>query len=165
IVDHVTMPGNNFHPMGVLDKGGDQAYENDLRRLLGAEGVGGRLDYALLGMGGDGHTASLFPQTPGLDESNRWIVFNDGELVADPRPRLTMTYPLINSARYIAVLVTGAGKHERLVDVAKAGRDIHRVPITGVIPTADDIDLVWYLDHAAATGQDFDPDEEINLAE
>lgn len=171
IVDQVKMPVENFHPMGVLASAGDEDYESELHTQLDNEKVGGRLDYALLGMGGDGHTASLFPQTPGLGESDRWVVFNDGELVAEPRPRLTMTYPLINSARQISVLVTGKGKHERLVDVAQAGKDIERVPISGVIPTADDVDLVWYMDHAAATGREVSEDggsgrdDSISLAE
>lgn len=156
IADHADLPNNNFHPMPVLEADGDRAYEHELRELLAEEGVNDRLDYTLLGMGGDGHTASLFPQTPGLEESDRWVVLNDGELVAEPRPRMTMTYPLINSSRMITLLVTGAGKHamlRKVADATRSGGDARNPPIAGIAPTHDDAEMIWYLDKAAAIGQ------------
>jgi len=156
IVDHVDMPAEQVHPMPVLEDDGDAAYEAALRAALRAEGVGGRLDFVLLGMGGDGHTASLFPHTAALDEAKRWVVFNDGETVAEPRPRMTMTYPLINSARRIAALITGDSKHAMVQAISLAldrdDADVARLPITGVQPIYDDATLVWYLDRAAACG-------------
>lgn len=156
IADHADLPKSNFHPMPVLADDGDHDYERDLRKLLAEDGVNDRLDYALLGMGGDGHTASLFPQTPAIDERERWVVFNDGELVAEPRPRMTMTYPILNSARAIASLVTGSGKHDMLRQVAvatEAGGDPTNLPISGIAPTHEDTELFWYLDKPAAMGE------------
>ncbi|MDH3583252.1 MAG: 6-phosphogluconolactonase [Phycisphaerae bacterium] len=154
IVEQCDLPELQVHPMPVLEAGGDRQYERDLRReLLGGDGGKGRLDFILLGMGGDGHTASLFPHTPALAERERWVVFNDGDAVAEPRPRMTMTYPLINRSRQIALLVTGAPKHARLRQVALAGEDIENLPVTGVQAADENSTLTWYLDHAAATGK------------
>jgi 6-phosphogluconolactonase len=159
IVNQVTMEPEQFHAMPVLDEEGDEQYERDLREALDDPNVAGRLDFVLLGMGGDGHTASLFPHTPALSERERWIVFNDGDAVAEPRPRMTMTYPLINAARQIAVLVAGEGKHATLQHVSLANDDIERFPVTGIDPLFDDGLLTWYLDHSAALGAAAPPDD------
>ena len=152
IADHSDIPPAQVHPMPVLDAVGDQRYEEDLREALGDPVCEDRLDFILLGMGADGHTASLFPRTKALRERERWVVFNDGETVAEPRPRMTMTYPLINAARHIAALITGEAKHATLQHAALAEHDPQRFPITGVEPTYEDTELTWYLDHAAALG-------------
>jgi 6-phosphogluconolactonase/glucosamine-6-phosphate isomerase/deaminase len=105
----------------------------------------------LLGMGDDAHTASLFPGSPAIDERERLIVANDGPNVTPP-PRITMTYPLINAARHVAVLVAGARKNATLRRVSdhlhEHGPDPLKLPITGVQPV--DGTLTWYLDAAAA---------------
>jgi 6-phosphogluconolactonase/glucosamine-6-phosphate isomerase/deaminase len=102
-------------------------------------------------MGDDGHTASLFPSSPALREASRWIAVNAGPSVTPP-DRVTMTYPLLNAARYVAVLVTGEKKARTIARVdeqfREKGPDPERLPITGVDPT--DGDLMWYLDAAAA---------------
>jgi 6-phosphogluconolactonase len=156
IVDHSDIPRAHVHPMPVLEADGPRQYENELRGALGTDESLNRLDYVLLGMGSDGHTASLFPRTPALGEQERWIALNDGETIAAPRPRLTMTYPLINSARRLGVLITGEGKHATLQQVDLASRsdrpDVQRLPIVGVRPIYDDAELVWYMDYAAALG-------------
>ncbi len=153
IVNHVNMPASHVHPMPVMEPGGDERYERDLRASLSPPSVENRLDYVLLGMGNDAHTASLFPQTPALGETRRWVLLNDGPTVASPRPRMTMTYPLINAARRIAVLVTGSGKHATLLKVAAKGpRDPRHLPVAAVAPIHKDTELTWYLDQAAATG-------------
>jgi len=152
IVDHCDIPDENVHPMPVLEDDGDKKYEADLHEALDHPAITGRLDYVLLGMGGDGHTASLFPQTEALRETDRWVVFNDGESVAEPRPRMTMTYPLINAGRFVSILVTGEAKHGTLQHVSLAKDDVQRFPITGVQKVHADTQLIWYLDHAAALG-------------
>jgi len=152
IIEHSDIPAENVHPMPVMDDGGDQQYEADLHEALDHPAITGRLDYVLLGMGGDGHTASLFPRTAALAERDRWVVINDGETVAEPRPRMTMTYPLINAARFIGILVTGEGKYATLQHVSLAKDDVQRFPITGVHAVHEDTQLIWYLDHAAALG-------------
>jgi len=147
LVDKVPLPPAQVHPMPVDLADGDRRYQEDLRRAL----AGGRLDAAVLGMGPDGHTASLFPYSPALDERQAWVRFNDGERVLQPRPRLTLTYPVLCAARFLAVLVTGASKHAALLAAAQAPDDLHTRPIVGIRP-AEDSKLVWYLDRAAADG-------------
>jgi 6-phosphogluconolactonase len=155
LVEHCEIPPTATHPMPALEAGGDRRYESELREAL--KRSGGRLDYVLLGMGADAHTASLFPGTPALEESERWIVFNDGPTVSEPRPRLTMTFPIINGARRLGILITGSAKHAAIQQVAgshESGRpDLQRLPITGVRPLHADAELTWYLDHPAALGR------------
>lgn len=79
-------------------------------------------DLVLLGLGEDGHTASLFPGSPALDETARNIVATTGP--KPPPQRVTMTFPLLNAARHVAFLVTGAGKHP-LVEAIVAGGSAH----------------------------------------
>lgn len=154
LVDHVPIPIDNVHPMPATTRGGEAHYELALRDCLPGGPDDQRLDYVLLGMGHDGHVASLFPRSETLHERDCWVVINDGPTVAPPRPRMTMTFPLINAAREIAVLVIGERKRAAIQHICVAGRDVDRLPITGVQPTHDDCDLIWYLDRAAALGVD-----------
>jgi 6-phosphogluconolactonase len=148
IVDHSDVPRTNVHPMAATDDDADIAYERVMREVLGWREKGhDRLDFVLLGMGGDGHTASLFPHSPALRERERLIVINDGDAVTPP-PRITMTYPLINGARFIAVLVTGEGKRNMLARIAARDGSSTELPILGIEPVGGD--LRWYIDHAAA---------------
>ena len=147
LIDKVPIPPAQVHPMPVGLADGDLRYEEDLRRAL----ADGRLDVAVLGMGPDGHTASLFPYSPTLDERQRWVCFNDGEHVLAPRPRMTLTYPVLCATRFLAILVTGASKHAALLAAAHAPDDLHAHPIVGIRPVQDS-KLVWYLDRAAVEG-------------
>ncbi len=156
LTDHVTTPAEQVHPMPVLADDPAGAYEAQLEAAFNLKAGGDdipQLDFVLLGMGGDCHTASLFPHSPAL-KSNRWIAENDGQQVVPP-PRLTMTYPLLNAARQLAVLAVGKGKHEalgRVHDLHEAEHvDAANVPISGIEPTHGT--LTWYVDHAAI-GQD-----------
>jgi len=110
-------------------------------------------------MGGDAHTASLFPHSPAqLDGQNpaRLVRINSGPKVTPP-DRVTMTYPLINAARFVAVMVTGESKKatiERVVNAtAGAPKDgptaeqIADMPILGIRPKAGE--MRWYLDEGA----------------
>ena len=148
LIDHVSMPRRNFHPMPVMENDPAAQYETELREVFGHETDLPCLDFVLLGMGGDCHTASLFPQSDALGVTDRWIVVNDGPHVTPPS-RVTMTYPLINAARHVGVLLIGQGKHEALKRVEtqmKVGPDPLNLPITGIERP------VWYLDRAAAQG-------------
>jgi len=150
LAPHVPLPAGNLHPMPVLLADGDERYERELQAAFRQRGDTDerRLDVVVLGMGSDGHTASLFPGTPALDERTRMIVFNDGADVAPPRPRMTMTYPLINRTSFIALLVTGAGKKATLQHVAENPHDRRARPVVGVVPSATSR-MLWYLDQAA----------------
>jgi 6-phosphogluconolactonase len=150
LVPQVPLPSANLHPMPVTRANGAEHYERELHDALAErrDADERRLDAVVLGMGNDGHTASLFPRTRALDARERWIVLNDGDEVAPPRPRMTMTYPLLNRARLIALFVTGAGKKETLQRVAENPDDSASLPIAGVTPAAGSR-MVWFLDQAA----------------
>ncbi|MGB7158576.1 MAG: 6-phosphogluconolactonase [Tepidisphaeraceae bacterium] len=110
------------------------------------EGEGGGLDLILLGMGDDGHTASLFPGTPALRETKH-------RAVANPVPklnttRLTMTAPFINRAREVLLTVTGANKASRLSEVLEGSPDPERLPVQLISPTSGK--LSWLVDAPAA---------------
>ncbi len=143
LLDHVPMRRRQVHPMPVEGEDPAGEYERQLQRHLPS----GRLDFVLLGMGADGHTASLFPHSPALVQVARPVVVNDGPHVTPP-PRVTMTYPLLNAARHVAVLVIGASKAATLRRIEAAGADAMALPITGVDPT--DGEVMWYLDRDAA---------------
>ena len=119
-------------------------YSDTLAKSL-PPGPGGapRLDVILLGLGENGHTASLFPGTPALGVADRWAT--RGRADYEPFDRITLTYPTINAAAAVGFMVTGAAKHEALLDTARG-----QVPASRVHPT--DGTLAWFLDAAAATG-------------
>jgi 6-phosphogluconolactonase len=135
--------------MPVLVPGGAERYERELRAALDERpSAERRLDAIVLGMGPDGHTASLFPGSPALDERERWIVINDGDAVTPPRPRMTMTFPLINRTRFIALFVTGESKRAALRRLAGGREDYRTLPVAGVAGGAE-TRPVWFLDQAA----------------
>jgi 6-phosphogluconolactonase len=147
IVDHADIPEEQVHPMFAMSPDADEQYEQQLRETLAWREKGqDRLDFVLLGMGADGHTASLFPNTQPLHETERLIRFNVAA-DADPRDRLTMTFPLINSARFVAVMVAGPSKSSTIQRVSQRRESIDTLPILGVTPLNGE--LRWYLDAAA----------------
>ena len=154
LADHVPTPKRFLHPIDALDENAADVYEREIRRVFQATASGGEpvcLDFVLLGMGDDAHTASLFSGSPAQGETKRWISFNDGPAVRPP-PRITMTYPLLNAAREVAILVTGARKRAAIRRVEKqlneVGPDPLKFPITAINPRRGH--LTWYLDGAAA---------------
>jgi 6-phosphogluconolactonase len=99
-------------------------------------------------MGGDGHTASLFPNSPALEEENKLCVATP---VASQEPhvrRLTLTFPAINSARRVWILVTGQSKAARVQQVLETKSPVRSTPIAGVAPQSGK--LIWMLDKDAA---------------
>ena len=146
------LPSENLHPMPVMLPDGAADYARALAAAL-AQGSStpGRLDAVVLGMGPDGHTDSLFPHSPALDERLRLVVLNDADTVVPPRPRMTMTYQVLNRARLILPLVTGASKRPALAAAASGKADFHALPISGVVPDPDS-QMIWFLDRAAWPG-------------
>ncbi len=119
-------------------------YENELRaRFAGA--VWPRLDLVLLGLGADGHTASLFPGSDALEEKERWTAAaEEGD---PPRPRVTLTLPVLNSAAAVLFLVAGSAKAEALASLL--GHDPQdAAPARRVRPPGGD--LMVFADQAAA---------------
>lgn len=122
-----------------------RAYERELRLFFRNDPVP-RFDLILLGVGDDGHTASLFPGTSALTEKERWVTApHVDRLGAD---RLSLTFPVINSARLILVLCAGDSKSSVVRDVFQSDGPV-RFPIQRVAPTEGE--LVWLLDKPAAS--------------
>jgi 6-phosphogluconolactonase len=103
-------------------------------------------DVILLGMGPDGHTASLFPGTKALEEKDRWVVANWVEKFNSAR--ITFTYPVINAARTVLLLVAGADKTDMMHEVLVSHKGEEVYPVQRVKPV--DGNKVWMLDKAAA---------------
>jgi len=149
LLDHVPIPAANIFPqptVGGTPEAAAKAYAETLVAFFGAETP--RFDLIFLGMGPDGHTASLFPGQPE-------VVAPSGELVVavhnSPKPpptRLTCTYRLLNAAANVIFLVGGADKASALYEVLRGPADIARLPAQGVRP--DRGALVWLVDAAAA---------------
>lgn len=166
IGEHSGIPIEQVHPIHALADDADLAYQRELREHLGWREKGhDRLDFVLLGMGADCHTASLFPYSPALmadldpepvppalptDEIPSLVRLNSGPTVAPP-DRVTLSLPMINASRFIAVMVTGEGKRNAMERVIRSSADdaaaAAAIPILGVRPMAGD--LRWYVDHAA----------------
>ncbi len=106
------------------------------------------LDLVLLGLGDDGHTASLFPSSPQLLEAEKWVTATPIATLDPHLRRLTLTFAAINRARRAWFLVSGAGKAERLKQVLNGARDVKTLPAQGVRPQNGE--LKWFLDEAAA---------------
>lgn len=124
------------------------AYEVEIRRAFDTYGEIPRFDLILLGLGADGHTASLFPGTPALDERSRLVTANHvPSLGAD---RITMTYPLLNAARRILFVVAGSEKAAAVRAVLQPDPDAPVLPARLVRP--EDGKVIWVLDRAAAGG-------------
>lgn len=147
LLSRVRLPAENIHRMeGVGDAAANASrYESGLRAFFG-DVSWPRFDLVMLGMGDDGHTASLFPGSAALAEEQGWVVANWVEKFQTWR--ITLTAPAINNARRVLFLVTGASKAERLREVLKGERDPHRLPSQLIQP--HDGTLEWFVDRAAA---------------
>lgn len=119
-------------------------YEERLREFFETVGVPA-FDLILLGLGEDGHTASLFPETSALDVTDRWVVVNP--VLKLETSRLTLTIPVINAARAVIFLVAGEDKAEALRAVLEGDADPRAYPARFIRPEGE---LVWMADRAAA---------------
>ncbi len=150
LLDHVPIPAANIFPLptvGGTPEAAAKAYAETLVAFFGAGTP--RFDLIFLGMGPDGHTASLFPGQPE-------VVAPSGELVVavhnSPKPpptRFTCTYRLLNAAANVIFLLAGADKASALYEVLRGPADIARLPAQGVRPEHGA--LVWLVDAAAAS--------------
>lgn len=142
------VPPANVHPVPTERLTPHEAalsYEQELKSFYGASDLRADrplFDVTFLGLGPEGHIASLFPGTPILNERTRWV----GAVIgAKPEPRITLTYPALESSREIAFLVTGAAKRtvlEKLLEGDPALPAAHLHPVHGT--------LRLFLDRAAA---------------
>ena len=148
LLDHVAVPPHNIHPFDTqLEvRKAAASYARQLINSLPRENGLPSFDLILLGMGPDGHTASLFPGT---------CILHDERLAAAVYVeklhtwRLSLTYPVINNAAHVWLLVAGEGKSEVLEQLA--GESASRYPVGAVRPRGE---LKWFLDRAAASLMD-----------
>lgn len=156
LLDHVPIDERNVHPIRCpqssrLARDPRQpdtssaalSYDALLRRELAESN--GQLDLVLLGIGDDGHTAALFPHSPALDETTRWTaqVQKPGEDI----DRITMTLPLLNRARRVVFIVSGASKASTLRVIINDGGGVDRLPAALVSAS----NVVWLIDKDAAS--------------
>ncbi len=149
LLDNVAIPSANVHRMeGELDpEEGASRYESTLRNSLKLEGAESpAFDLLLLGMGEDGHTASLFPHTEALNELGRLCVAN--HVPQKDTWRLTLTWAVINQAREVAFEMAGEGKTAIVAEVFTGPRDPERLPSQLIRPSNGR--LLVQLDEVAA---------------
>lgn len=147
----VPIPASNIHPWEVEREEAAtaaHAYESELRAAFGQPEGFPRFDLVFLGMGEDGHTASLFPHTRALENTTALAVDNFvPKLEAD---RLTLTAPLINAARQIVFLAGGPGKAETLERVLEGPEIPSELPSQSIRPSEPGGTLTWLVDVDAA---------------
>ena len=152
LLDPVGLPDTNVHRIEG-ERGADEAarrYEADLEFFFGDDGVA--FDVLHLGMGGDGHMASLFPGSPALGERDRRAIDTQSPPSSPVRHRVTLTYPAFAGARLTLVAAHGAGKREAFADVVGAydrGVSSDAPPVARVATAGE---LVWLVDEALADG-------------
>lgn len=158
LLDHIAIPAENIHRLrGEVDpERAAQDYEAELRAFAGpsilseakSKDAPLRFDLIYLGMGDDGHTASIFPGSSAVRERERWVLAQ--EHTAPPLPlvtRLTFTPVLLNAAACVAFLVSGAGKAARLAQVLHGPYQPETLPAQIVRPS--DGKLLWLVDNDA----------------
>jgi 6-phosphogluconolactonase len=145
LLDRIPVEPEQIHP---IPTDGDPAgaarrYEATLKQAYGSDRIGAPslFDLVLLGLGSDGHTASLFPGDPVLQEREHWVA---PAAMQSPEPRITLTYPVFESSRAVLFFVTGAEKAEAVKRVLAGDGDL---PAARLKPQGQ---TVWFLDRAAA---------------
>jgi len=149
LIDHVPVPAANVHRMpGEMDPVEAAArYEGELRVFFAPHGEALPVfDFILLGLGEDGHTASLFPGTRAIRESSRWVVGHHVD--AHKGWRITLTPPVINAARTVVFIAAGAGKAAVLKEILEGPFRPDTLPAQIVRPAGGT--LLWMLDREAA---------------
>jgi len=146
LLDHIDIPFRNVHPMPVLDDPVKAAaiYQAELQEIYGSTTLQKDkplFDIVLLGLGADGHTASLFPGSPVLQEKDKWVSWSQPSDA--PHKRMTLTYPAIASSRFVMFVVSGENKAEIIHDV-RSGDKLY--PSTAITTEGE---LHWILDRAA----------------
>jgi 6-phosphogluconolactonase len=154
-----TVPADRVYPVPVQGATADDAaaaYEETLVTVLGARDRRRppRFDLILLGLGDDGHTASLFPHAASLSVTDRWVVASPPGTLPPPVDRITLTYPVLNAARRVIFLVSGEKKAVILQEVLEGQPRPEERPAAGVrsgaTPGAVNGTVEWLVDEAAA---------------
>ena len=152
MLEHVPIPPGNIH--GIEFSGGPaeaaRAYEQMLKSFYGSDALDPArpfFDVVLLGMGPDGHTASLFPGKPAVDERHRWVIEVPEPGLQPHVPRISLTLPMLASSRSTAFVAAGADKTAMMRRVLAGEPEL---PAAHVAPVGE---LVWFID-SAARGED-----------
>lgn len=148
LLDHVPLTSAQIHPMPTDGDLGECAsrYETLLKTEYGSDLLDPArplFDVMLLGIGENGHTASLMPGDPALEDRARWVAAVRHGV---PQERLTLTYPAIASSRFVTFLVTGEDKSRIVAQVRADDRSLPAARVTSLG------ELIWFLDTAAAGG-------------
>jgi 6-phosphogluconolactonase len=149
LLNHVPVPRDQIHPMPysaiIPPREIARQYENLLRNHFNTDAP--QFDLILLGMGDDGHTASLFPHTPVLEEKEQWVseVYHTGQQMY----RITLTAALINQAKKIAFLLFGENKAQVLQQVLEGDYQPEHLPTQLIKPVSGEV--YWFLDESAAS--------------
>ena len=151
LFEKIAMPDSQIHRMHAEQddlEGSAADYQNLIadRFDVDATGLPPSFDLILLGMGADGHTASLFPFTTALGEEQKWVVANDVPQLGTRR--MTMTFPIINAARAIAFLICGEAKTKPLFEVLCGADNPDLLPAQRIVP--QDGTLTYFVDRLAA---------------
>eukprot|EP00058_Branchiostoma_floridae_P008788 XP_002594276.1 hypothetical protein BRAFLDRAFT_65130 [Branchiostoma floridae] len=152
LLRYLDIPMYNVNPMPVggayeeCDVNGADQHHSKVSNILD-----GAFDYVLLGVGSDGHTASLFPGSPALQEREKYVAITDATGDVEVKQRMTLTFKSINKSGNVGVLLLGKGKHGIVKKLQDGGVDVEKLPITGVKPKQDS--MTWYIDHQALFGQ------------
>ena len=146
MLSHVPVPPGRIHPMPVDGTPEDAAvrYETLLKRIYGTDEFDPTrplFHIMFLGLGDDGHTASLIPGQPVLEERKRWVA---AVTAGRAEARITLTYPAIESSRTVAFLATGAEKTAAVRGVRSGNQNL---PAARIRPQGE---VIWFLDRAAA---------------
>ncbi len=146
MIDHLDISSGNIHRIPAEEKPADAAreYENSLKSFFGDKEEFPRFDIILLGIGDDGHTASLFPGTTAIDENDRWVT--EVYVPQLDTHRITMAFPVINNGRNVIFLVTGETKAKVVNKILKDGS--LSLPASLIRPVNGD--LVYIFDKEAA---------------
>jgi 6-phosphogluconolactonase len=146
LIDRVPIPTENLFPInGAIDpQEAALEYAGDVVAFFGDRPPA--FDLVLLGMGDDGHTASLFPGTAAVHEKDQWVVAHHVPKLN--AWRITLTPPILNAARDVAFLVAGEHKAARVCDVLREELDPDRLPSQAIQPASGR--LTWWLDAPAA---------------
>jgi len=145
IVDHSDIPREQVHPITINSRDPAGDYERALREALGWREKGqDRLDFVLLGIGDDGSTAGLTPGSAVVMERQRLVAAISHD---EAQRQVTMTPPILNAARFVAVLAVGDGKAEAIQRIASGSASPSDLPIAAIQPIGGQ--LRWYLDEAA----------------
>ena len=150
LIDHVPIPPTHVHRMRGEDVPGIAAadYEALLRTALGErDQAGAGFDLVLLGLGTDGHTASLFPGSPAARETTRWVVADHVD--AGHGWRITLTPPALNAANAVVFLVAGAAKADALAAVLEEPPAPHALPAQQIVGRGGS--TRWMVDRPAAS--------------